>query len=71
MQYLVGLTLFSLVYNPIDAMFGFLLKIVSRHFEYQADEYATRLGYDLTAPLAKIHAKNSSNMNPDPWYACQ
>jgi STE24 endopeptidase len=34
-----------------------------------AFKYATKLGYDLTTPLATIHAKNSSNMNPDPWYS--
>jgi Zn-dependent protease with chaperone function len=37
-QYLIGLTLFSMVYHPVDAAFGFALKVLSRHFEYQADE---------------------------------
>lgn len=66
---LVGLKLFSDVLSPIESVLSFLINFVTRAFEYQADQYATDLGYDLSLPLAKLMAENSSNMNPDSLYS--
>jgi STE24 endopeptidase len=46
-QTLIGLLLFSLLYGPAERIFGFLMNGLSRLFEYQADTYATNLGYSL------------------------
>ncbi len=39
--------LFSFVYGPAEHLFGFLMNVLSRLFEYQADAFATRLGHSL------------------------
>nr|AAK48913.1 Afc1 protein [Physarum polycephalum] len=66
---LIGLTLFSYIYGPVDHVFSFLMHMLSRHFEYQADEYAVKLGYDLTEPLAKLSTSNKSSVLIDPLYS--
>eukprot|EP00009_Paramoeba_aestuarina_P002578 CAMPEP_0201512330 /NCGR_PEP_ID=MMETSP0161_2-20130828/4608_1 /ASSEMBLY_ACC=CAM_ASM_000251 /TAXON_ID=180227 /ORGANISM="Neoparamoeba aestuarina, Strain SoJaBio B1-5/56/2" /LENGTH=430 /DNA_ID=CAMNT_0047908145 /DNA_START=75 /DNA_END=1367 /DNA_ORIENTATION=- len=66
---LIGLILFSLVYDPLGHAFGFAMNVLSRKFEYQADEFATELGYDLSEPLIKIHVENLSTFYPDSWYS--
>jgi STE24 endopeptidase len=88
-QALIGLTLFSYVYGPVDHVFSFLMHMLSRHFEYltfsfhtisssitslskkryQADEYAVKLGYDLTEPLAKLSTSNKSSVIIDPLFS--
>jgi len=65
----ISLTLFGMLYEPVDHFMSLALHALSRHFEYQADEYATRLGFDLTSGLVAIHKKNASNLNPDPLYS--
>ena len=37
--------------------------------EFQADEFATNMGYDLRDPLIKIHIENASDLNPDSLYS--
>jgi len=66
---LIGLTLFSYVYGPVEHVFSFLMHALSRHFEYQADEYAVKLGYDLTEALAKLSSSNLSSLIIDPYYS--
>jgi STE24 endopeptidase len=65
----IGLLLFSQVYQPLSQAFGLLMHIVSRRFEYQADEFALDLGLQLEGPLTKIYEENLSNMVPDSWYS--
>ena len=62
---LIGLSLFSLLLGPMDHVVSLSMNYLSRTFEYQADRFATDLGLDLTEPLAAIHIKNASNLNPD------
>jgi STE24 endopeptidase len=66
---LIGLVLFSFLYGPVEHLFSFLMHVLSRRFEYQADAFALDLGYSLAEPLTKIHVENLGNMCPDPWYS--
>jgi len=65
----IGLMLFSSLYGPIEHVFSLFQNILSRKFEYEADEYATELGFNLTEPLGKIHVENLSFPNPDWFYS--
>ncbi|KAJ3352279.1 CAAX prenyl protease 1 [Entophlyctis luteolus] len=68
---LVGLVLFSYIYQPIDSITSFLTNWISRMHEFQADAYAKKLGYaeDLKSGLIKLHKKNLGNLIPDSWYS--
>lgn len=66
---LIGLILYGLVSDPIGHFFGLAMNFLSRHFEYEADHFATNLGYDLSDPLIKIHVENLSNFHTDPLYS--
>mmetsp|Transcript_13365 Transcript_13365/g.16819 ORF Transcript_13365/g.16819 Transcript_13365/m.16819 type:complete len:425 (-) Transcript_13365:78-1352(-) len=66
---LISFTLFSLLYEPVEHIMSLVLNYMSRCYEYQADEYATKLGFDLTSALVAIHKKNASNLNPDHLYS--
>merc|ERR1712137_503584 len=66
---IISFTLFSSLYGPIEHVLSLALNYLSRCYEYQADEYATELGFDLTSGLVAIHKKNHSNLNPDPLYS--
>jgi len=65
----IGLSLFMLVFEPIDSVFSFLLNGLMRRFEYQADAFATNLGQDLSVALVKLSRENSSNLIIDPLYS--
>ncbi|KAI8622622.1 CAAX prenyl protease 1 [Chytriomyces sp. MP71] len=68
---IIGLTLFTYLYQPLDALFSFLMHYVSRVHEFQADAYAKKLGYaeNLKNGLIKLHKKNLGNLVPDSWYS--
>ncbi|KAJ3072171.1 CAAX prenyl protease 1 [Podochytrium sp. JEL0797] len=68
---MIGLVLFSYIYQPIDSLSSFLSNYVSRVHEFEADTYAKRLGYaeQLKSGLIKLHSKNLGNLIPDPWYS--
>lgn len=58
---LVGLLLIvSYVLGPYNALINFFMTIVSRRFEYQADEFAKNLGYseELSKALIKLNIDN-------------
>jgi len=65
----IGLSLFMLVFEPIDSVFSFLLNSLMRRFEYQADAFATNLGLDLSVSLVKLFRENSSALLIDPLYS--
>ena len=48
-----------------------LTNILSRRYEFQADDFAVGLGHaqDLKAALRKLDAKNRSAQNVDPYYS--
>lgn len=58
---LVGLLfIVSYVLGPYNAVISFVMTIVSRTFEYQADEFAQKLGYskELSKALIKLNIDN-------------
>jgi len=58
---LVGLMLvLQYITAPYSAVIGFLMSVISRHFEFQADEFAASLGKarDLHGALVKLNNDN-------------
>ncbi|CAI9781542.1 unnamed protein product [Fraxinus pennsylvanica] len=68
---LIGLILFQHTVTPLQHLVNFVLNLVSRAFEFQADAFAKKLGYGsaLRAGLVKLQEENLSAMNTDPWYS--
>lgn len=68
---LIGLILFQHTIMPLHHLVSFGLNLVSRAFEFQADAFASKLGYalPLRAGLIKLQEENLSAMNTDPWYS--
>ncbi|RRO21881.1 M48 family metallopeptidase [Flavobacteriaceae bacterium 14752] len=66
----IGLIAFGLLYSPISTLTGFLMNILSRKFEYQADNFAknTYAGKYLISSLKKLSQKSLSNLTPHPLY---
>jgi STE24 endopeptidase len=64
----IGILVFSILYTPISEFTGMLLNIVSRIFEYQADNYAKENSNanDLIQALKKLSKKSLSNLTPHP-----
>jgi len=67
----VGLVLFSYIYSPVEHTFGFIMNLISRSFEFQADAFAVAQGYaiQLKNALIKISQENLSNLIVDGWYS--
>jgi len=67
----IAFTLFSAVSAPISEVVGFLMNVLSRMFEFQADEFAVKQGHGapLKEALLKLDQKNRSSTNVDPWYS--
>ncbi|MDH7448339.1 M48 family metallopeptidase [Aquimarina sp. 2201CG14-23] len=64
----IGLVAFGILYSPISEITGLIMNIVSRAFEYQADDYAKN-SYDgeaLINSLKKLSKNNLSNLTPHP-----
>jgi STE24 endopeptidase len=66
----IGLTLFSFIFEPAGHVIGFLMNVLSRHFEYQADAFAVRQGHRaLGDALIKTHVENLSSFVVDRYYS--
>ncbi|ODQ67584.1 hypothetical protein NADFUDRAFT_82021 [Nadsonia fulvescens var. elongata DSM 6958] len=67
MPVLAGFALFNDVLSPLESVVQFLMNIQSRKAEYEADAYASKLGYGhgLRNGLVKIHKENLGTMNAD------
>ncbi len=66
----LGLVAFSVLYAPISMLTGLGTSALSRHNEYQADNYA-RENYEaesLISSLRKLSKNNLSNLTPHPAY---
>ncbi len=66
----LGLVAFSVLYAPISMLVGLGTNALSRHNEYQADNYA-REKYEaesLISSLKKLSKNNLSNLTPHPAY---
>lgn len=66
----VGLIAFALLYSPISEITGLIMNLISRKFEYQADNYAkeTYAGEPLITSLKKLSKNSLSNLTPHPAY---
>lgn len=66
----IGLIAFGILYSPISQITGILMQVISRKFEYQADNYA-KTNYnasDLIQALKKLSQKSFSNLTPHKAY---
>ncbi|MEI6556466.1 MAG: M48 family metallopeptidase [Paludibacter sp.] len=61
---------FSILYSPISLILDIATNVLSRRFEYQADEFASSHGYgsQLVSGLKKLSATSLSNLMPHPLY---
>lgn len=66
----IGLVAFTILYSPISEITSFFMNMLSRKFEYQADNYAknTFNAKDLISSLKKLSKNSLSNLTPHPWY---
>lgn len=68
---IIGFILFQHIITPLSHVISFFFNMLSRAFEFQADEFAVKLGFvtELKAGLVKLQEENLSAMNTDPWYS--
>ncbi|MFO7743905.1 MAG: M48 family metallopeptidase [Psychroflexus sp.] len=66
----IGLVAFSFLYAPISLVLGIFTNILSRKFEFQADNFAksTYSGGYLSSALKKLSKNSLSNLTPHPAY---
>jgi len=66
----IQLVVFGLLLSPLFEILGMLINMLSRKFEYQADDYAVKygLGAALVSALKKMSVKHLSNLQPHPLY---
>jgi len=66
----IGLIAFSLLYSPISELTGLITNIISRKFEYQADNFSKNNfnPSSLVLALKKLSSKSLSNLTPDKYY---
>lgn len=68
---IIGFLLFSDALAPMDTVVKLLMNVLSRTFEFQADEFAVKLGYskELAKSLIRLQIQNLSTMDADWMYA--
>ncbi|MCL6219983.1 M48 family metallopeptidase [Zunongwangia pacifica] len=66
----IGLIAFGILYSPISEITGLIMNLISRKFEYQADNYAkeTYNAKDLISSLKKLSKNSLSNLTPHKTY---
>ena len=66
----IALVAFGILYSPISELTGLLVNFLSRKFEYQADDYASKTynGQDLISSLKKLSKNSLSNLTPHKAY---
>jgi len=66
----IGLIAFGIIYSPISEVTGLCMNIMSRKFEYQADNYAkeTFSAIPLITSLKKLSKNSLSNLTPHAAY---
>lgn len=81
-QYVVGgegyhfptypsLLIFMCMFSPVSHLMQFIGHVISRRFEFQADAFASSLGYqkELQEALIVLQQQNKGTMIPDPLYS--
>ncbi|CAH0040647.1 unnamed protein product [Clonostachys solani] len=68
---IIGFLLFNDALAPLDMLVKLGMNWVIRTHEFQADQYACKLGYrdEMARALLKTHIKNLSSCDADPVYA--
>jgi STE24 endopeptidase len=66
----VGVLAFGLLYSPISTVISSFSNMLSRHFEFQADNFAGTYcdPNDLQEALKRLSVDHLSNLNPHPLY---
>lgn len=66
----LGLLAFAVLYSPISLLSGLGTNALSRHNEFQADNYAKKKysAHSLISSLKKLSKNNLSNLTPHPVY---
>ncbi len=66
----IGLIAFGILYSPISEITSLLMNILSRKFEYEADDYAKEQfdGKALITSLKKLSKNSLSNLTPHKSY---
>lgn len=70
MSVYAGLIFFGMLYAPIDMIVSIFMQILSRKYEFEADEFAstTYQPKPMVAALKKLSKDNLSNLTPHPFY---
>ncbi|RNC89586.1 MAG: M48 family peptidase [Allomuricauda sp.] len=65
-----ALLAFGLLYSPISGITGLLMNLLSRKFEFEADDFAKRTfaAQPLITSLKKLSKNNLSNLTPHPAF---
>ncbi|CCD24344.1 zinc metalloprotease NDAI_0D00300 [Naumovozyma dairenensis CBS 421] len=68
---IIGFMFFNDLLTPLECGMQFMMSLISRLHEYQADAYAKALGYTqhLCRALIELQIKNLSTMNVDTLYS--
>ncbi len=66
----LNLLAFGILYSPISMVLGLLMNLLSRKYEYQADNFVKTNGLadELISSLKKISSQALSNLTPHPAY---
>ena len=66
----LGIIAFSILFSPISEFIGIFMNILSRKFEYQADNFAKSFGLEneLISGLKNLSKNSYSNLTPHPLY---
>lgn len=62
----IGLIAFTILYSPISELTSYFMNMLSRKFEYQADDYA-KFNFNsesLVSALKKLSKNSLSNLTP-------
>lgn len=73
MPVMIGFLLFSDVLKPVDAAMEFVMNLITRTYEYQADKFAAEQGLstDLKTALVNLHKENLSSLVVDGLYSAK
>mmetsp|Transcript_115674 Transcript_115674/g.327065 ORF Transcript_115674/g.327065 Transcript_115674/m.327065 type:complete len:530 (-) Transcript_115674:201-1790(-) len=68
---MVGLSIFMLMFSPVETVVGMAMTVLTRMNEYQADDFAVKQNRSeaLGTCLRKLCVENLGDLNPDPLYA--
>lgn len=69
-SFYMGLIAFGLLFSPVSFITGIFSNVLSRRYEYQADDFAKQYGFGkkLINSLIRLSVKNLSNLTPHPVY---